>query len=202
MIKIKSIKIYNLKDAIYGMRLPMESHSKMDTVDDDLIGPNDLTLCKKLIAVGTEHRKFLRQIFVSINFVAPLYFLKDFDTYKVGTTSNSTSQNHKLMTRCLSFDDFSCENISFDDYNELSHFKKTLEILNNLINQYKENKNEEIFRKVVQMLPQSYFYERVFTCSMENLYNMYSQRKNHKLKEFRDLFEEIEKISLFRQLFL
>lgn len=200
MINIKSLEHYGLQIAMYGMRLPLLSHRDMDTISNDVIGEKDLILCRKLINAGPDHRKFLRQIHITINLVAPQYFFREFDTYKVSTTSNSTSQMHKIMSRHLTQEDFSFEDC--DSETDKYMINQNLNYCNMLIDTWKVTKEEKVFRKLQQQLSQSYNYERTFTCSMETLYNMYKSRKKHKLKEWREFCIMLESNNIFRQLFL
>lgn len=200
MILVSSMKHYGLQEALYGMRLPLRSHAKADTFNDNIIGFNDLELARKLINAGNEHRKFLRSIHVSLIFQAPQFLLREFDTYKVSTTTNSSSQMHTIMKRHLTVEDFSMEDLT-SDLDRLI-LTQTINYCNSLIDMWKITKEEKVFRKLQQILPQSYMYERVFTCNMEVLYNIYKHRKSHKLKEWRDFCAYLENYPLFKQLFL
>ena len=200
MIKVNNLEIFGLKSAVYGMRLPLRSHHKADTIEDTTLGDNDLDLAKRLIKAGTEHRKFLRQIHITMNITAPMYWYKEADTYKVGTTANSSSYMHMAMKRPFEANDF-----SFEDVNE-AYVEDLLEMLNLGMNYYNNAKDktnkEEMWRGILQIVPQSYNYERIITCNMEVLYNMYNQRKTHKLKEWREFCQHLEQNELFKQLFL
>lgn len=200
MLKITKTEIYGLKMAVYGMRLPLRSHHKMDTTSDELLGPNDLDLALRLKKGGSEHRKFLRQIPVNLIIEAPQYLLRELDTYKVSTTTNSSSQMHMIMKRPLEVKDFSEENTKGNLFKTIIDYCNELIVLWN--NEKEKEKKEDIFRELIQTLPQSYNYERLFTCNLEVLYNMYQQRKTHKLKEWRDFCTFLETIPLFRQLFI
>jgi len=206
MIKIKSLKLSNLEDAIYGMRLPLMSHHKSDSGWENgeyIVGVNDLDLMKRLFKLSSDHRKYVRQIFVSMRIVAPQYWFREMDTYKVSTTRNSSSQMHKVMSRRITIDDFSLEDIETEkEYLVLTQY---INIINELIDFYKvcEPKDKEkTFRKVIQMLPQSFNYESVWSGSLENLINIYKSRKNHKLLEWRLFCEELEKNELFKKIVL
>lgn len=202
MIKIHSLKIFNLEDALYGMRLPLMSHNKADS-EKNYIGNNDLELCRKLIKAGAVHRKFLRQLPVSMIIEAPMYFFTEFDTYKVSTTRNSSSKMHKIMSKLLTIEDFSLEDIETDGEKLL--VKQTLDVINRLILFYRNcdaDQKEKTFRKVIQLLPESFNYTSVWTGTLENLYNMYyGDRKNHKLSEWREFCRIIIKNDLINILF-
>ena len=197
MIKVNNLEIFGLKSAVYGMRLPLRSHYKADTIEETILGDNDLDLAKRLIKAGTEHRKFLRQIHITMNITAPMYWYKEADTYKVGTTANSSSQMHMIMKRHLEPEDFSLEDVGNTD-----NINYIIELCNNRIDYWNKDKSENNFRYLIQILPQSYNYERIITCNMEVLYNMYNQRKTHKLREWREFCQHLEQNELFKQLFL
>ena len=180
MIKITNIKVFNVEGAIRGMRNPMNSWDKSDSVDGH-IGDNDFALMKRLFDAGTEHRKYLRQIFVACDILAPLYWWKEFDTYKVGTTANSCSTMHKIHSKEFVLDDFSTEHL-------LASGKSTLEDviceLNYFRESYLEDKNKLCWWQLIQLLPSSYNQLRTVTMNYEVLANIIRQRKNHKLDEW------------------
>ena len=206
MIKIHSLKIFNLADALWGMRLPLISHAKSDTIkceDDSIIGENDLKLCKQLISAGNAHRKFLRQLPVSMIITAPMYWFLEFDTYKVSTTSNSSSKMHKLMSRHLTIDDFSAEDVQKTNLGK-QWLNETINCINKYIDHYKICSPEEkelVFRVILQMLPESFNYTRVWTGTLENLYNMIPDRSNHKLSEWREFCSYVKENPLYKTLF-
>lgn len=200
MIKIENVSAFNFKSAIRGMRNPLESWDKTDSKFDNYsniieLGENDKKLAMRLIKSGSDERKFLRQIFISMDITAPLYWWKEFDTYKVGTVVNSTSTMHKLGTRILTIDDF-----SFDDKKD-PFINEVIDKINELIKLYNKYKNgnfnvfeKETWRKIIQLLPSSFNQTRTVTFNYENARNMYHARKNHKLKEWRDFCEVIRKL--------
>lgn len=202
MIKIKSLKLFNLEDAIYGMRLPLMSHDKSDSKyinEDYIVGENDLKLMKSLYKAGTDHRKYLRQIMVSMVLIAPMYWELERDTYKVSTTKNSSSKMHKIMSKKLTIEDFSMEDIKTEK--EKLVVKQLLDVINSLIDYYKicsAEEKESTFRKVIQLLPESFNYESVWTGSLENLINMYHSRKSHKLSEWREWCKCLEQNEIFK----
>ena len=182
MIKVENIEVFNLNGAIRGMRNPLESWDKSDSSNKDgvfIIGPNDLSLALKLVKAGTDHSKFLRQIFVCFDITAPDYWWKEEATYKIGTVENSTSTMHHITSRPLTTEDFSWDVIT--DYKIA-----TLDYLNKMIEWYKADKNPIIWRDIIQMLPMSFNYTRTFTANYAVLRNMYGSRRLHKLQEWRD----------------
>lgn len=195
MIKITNVCVYNFENAIRGMRNPLNSWDKSDSYYDKggnfVIGENDLNLALKLANAGTDHRKFLRQIFVSMDILAPLYFYKELDTYKVGTVANSTSTMHTIHKRDLTLDDFSHDKLN--EYN-----KQILKMYINTINadrkSFLETDDKSYWYQIIQMLPTSYNQLRTVTLNYEVLRNIYHSRKNHKLDEWHTLCDAIEQL--------
>jgi len=177
-MKVTNIETFNFEGAFRGMRNPLESWDKSDSHTDSngkcVLGNDDYTLANKLIKAGSDHRKFLRQIFISCDIDAPWYWWKEYATYKVGTAENSTSQMHKLGSRLLTPDDFQVD--QWDD-----NFDAVLHILNSYIEHWQETKDKTTWRKMIQVMPGSYIYKRTCTLNYEVLLNMYNSRKNHKL---------------------
>ena len=206
MIKFERVEVMNWENAIRGARNPMNSWEKSDSEFDvttywdeeqtlvhetnqTVIGPNDLSLLMRLRNAGPDERKFMRQIFVSVDITAPLYWWKEFDTYKVGTVANSCSTMHKIHAKEFTLDDFSHEQLE----------AWSLEILNDVIwglniarDVYVEYKNKPDWWQMIQLLPTSYNQLRTVTLNYEVLANMYAARKSHKLDEWRDLCAWIE----------
>lgn len=195
MIQIEKIQVFNLDGALRGMRNPMNSWDKSDSYwskgfDDEWeykIGKNDLDLMRRLYKAGPEHRKYMRQIFLSMDITAPLYWWKEMDTYKVGTTSNSCSTMHKLAAKEFTEDDFS---IGWLKYGEsisgfYLHFKETIKQLNMLRNLYLETGDKCWWYQMVELLPSSYNQRRTITMTLENVCNIFFQRKDHKLLEWK-----------------
>ncbi len=181
MIRIENLQVYGFESAMRGLRNPMNSWSLNDTIGNK-IGDNDLTLLKRLCKAGSDHRKALRQMFISCDITAPLYWWKEFDTYKVGVTSNSQSTMHKLCSRALSVHDF-----SFDDMHDNECIvNEVIDNLNARIADYQMTKNKNLWRTIIQLLPCAYNQTRTITMNYENVLNMYSQRKYHKLSEWRE----------------
>lgn len=204
MIKVEAIEVFGIEGAMRGMRNPLNSWDKADTtVSDDIleIGENDLNLATRLIKAGTEHRKFLRMIHVQMDVIAPLYWWKEADTYKVGTTTNSCSTMHKIAAKEFTLDDFSHEHLiddqdDFENENgQISSYKDflyydVLDVLNTARRQYLETKDKKYWWQMIQLLPSSYNQRRTWDISMETLLSILHQRKNHKLdewNEFRDI---------------
>ena len=164
------------------------------------IGENDMKLAQTLIKAGNEHRKFMRQIFVSVDITAPLYWWKEFDTYKVGTVANSTSTMHKLATTpitldCFEIDDYD-RNLSLadnpkddDGLDNISTFEEDIiYVLENIRKKYLETKDKRYWKELVRWLPESWLQKRTITMNYENVRNMYFQRRNHKLTEWSETF--------------
>lgn len=203
MIKVENLEVLNFEGALRGMRNPLESWSKSDSYYDKetgkyVVGPKDLELALKLTKSGSDHSKFLRQIFVSMDITAPMSWWWDFDTYKVATVRNSTSRMHKLGTRLLTEEDF-----SFDDEDgniQITPFRKyVMEDLNRRIKEYQQlkadGKMEEatrMWRDIVFDSPQNYNFRSTWTGNYETMRNVYRARKNHKQREFRDFCKFIE----------
>ena len=193
LIKINNIEVFNIHNALKGMRNPLESWDKLDSYYDCMgeynVGEKDLELALKLVKAGTEHAKFMRQIFISTDITAPLYWWKEMDTYKISTTANSTSTMHKIHTRYLTHNDFS--------YDKITPFRdNTLYHLNKIIKKYKGSghKDKKIWRELIQDLPSSYNQLRTWTGNYQNLRNIYFQRKNHRLQEWEDFRNVIESL--------
>lgn len=188
--KVENVYTYNFLNAIRGMRNPLESWDKMDSVNENYefrLGPNDQELALKLIKAGSDHSKFMRQIFISMDITAPLYWWKEMDTYKVSTVVNSTSTMHKLGHRLLTERDFQWDKIT--KYREGVIFH-----LNQLIQEWRKTKSEAIFREMIQDLPDSYLQTRTWTGNYSNLRNMYHSRKNHKQYEWREFCNLLEEL--------
>ena len=197
MIEIKNCTVSNIENALRGMRNPLYSWEKSDSITTDgkvVLGPNDLKLARKLCAAGSDHRKFLRQIFVSLDITAPLYWWKEFDTYKVGTVANSTSTMHTIHKKEINESLFSCEKL---DAERLALFKNYLVQIEQLRQQYLINKDPELWIQMIQLLPSSFNQLRTCTMNFETLLNIYHSRKNHKLSEWRQFCDIILKIEYF-----
>lgn len=194
MIEFSNVDVMNFDGAIRGMRNPMNSHNLGDSYfanNKFHIGKNDLDLAMRLVNAGESHRKFLRQIFVCMDIKAPLYWWKEFDTYKVGTTANSQSTMHKLMSKPFHISQFSTDNMSEEI---LAYFKTTVEVLEFSRKKFLETKDKSYWHSTVQLLPESYNQTRTVTLNYEVLANIYNQRKGHKLNEWQTFRELVEKM--------
>ena len=186
-MKFENTKVYNIVRAVYSARNPMNSWAKSDSdLDKDILGISDLTLAQKLIKAGSEHRKFMRQIFVSVDITAPAYFMAELDTYKIGITRNSSSFMHKGISRPFELSDFEIDD-SNDNWNCVS-WKNIIQTLNLVREKYLETKDNKYFRLLRQLLPNGYLYHSTITMNYENILNMIHQRKNHRLVEWSDKF--------------
>lgn len=217
-MKFENTEVWGFEHSIRGMRNPLESWSKSDScfcsdlkcsaskcrlfVDskclkskliDFIIGKNDLELMQKLIRAGTPHRKFMRQIFVSVDITAPLYWWKEFDTYKVGTTANSTSTMHKLAStpitkECFEMGDFIQSDSSFETDNIHHIWRELIVHLENTRVKYNETKDKRYWKELIRLLPESWLQTRTITMTYENILKMIQERKNHKLTEWSESF--------------
>lgn len=193
-MKFENTEVWGFEHALRGMRNPMNSWNKSDSfqqprkefTDDFIIGTNDLKLAQSLIRAGSEHRKFMRQIFVSVDITAPMYWWKEFDTYKVGTVSNSTSTMHKLASTRITRECFELDDFADDESLKAlpSNWDKIIGTLETIRLCYLETKDKKYWRALIQMLPESWLQKRTVTMNYENVYSMIRQRKNHKLKEW------------------
>lgn len=202
MIKITNTSVMNFDNAIRGARNPMNSWAKGDSRyegDTFIFGPNDLDLAKRLCRAGRDHRKFIRQIFVSVDIQAPLYWWKEFDTYKVGTVANSTSTMHKIHSKPFDMEDFSHDHLTPGGLSVLSQLVDSLEDFRKL---YLETKDKQYWYTLIQLLPSSYNQLRTCTMNYENIRQIYFARKEHKLEEWRNLCRWMEELPYFKELFL
>ena len=202
-IKIERYNVMNFENAIRGARNPMNSWNRMDSSYDEngnfIMGPNDLSLATRLAKAGTDHRKFMRQIFVSVDFTAPLYWWKEYDTYKVATVANSTSTMHKIASKPFELDDF-----SHDHMNDkaLRSLQSTIETLEELRLDYLQTKDKTIWYSMIQLLPSNYHQMRTCTFNYETLMNIYYARRNHKLDEWHDVCDWILTLPYAKELIL
>lgn len=194
MLKIENTEVVGWEAAIRGMRNPKNSWARSDSFKhtanwemyrfnegEPEIGDNDLNLMTTLRNAGTDHRKYLRMIAVYFDLTAPLYFLKEFDTYKVGTVANSCSTMHKIADKEFTADDFSVEHLLAEN---VIYFVKTIEGLNKARTNFIETKDKKYWWQMIQLLPSSYNQKRTIMLNYEVLANMYKSRKNHKLDEW------------------
>lgn len=221
MIKIENVVLPHEKQweaIIRGMRNPLNSWDKSDSKEcrdlfcgecneeclpysnGFIIGSNDFDLMKRLDKAGTEHRKFMRMITVYVDITAPLYWYKEFDTYKVGTVTNSCSTMHKIAAKEFTMEDFSCEHLETisrldedgEEYKPYMLMKEMIKCLNACRKTFMETKNKTDWWQLIQLLPSSYNQKRTVMLNYEVLANMYHQRKNHKLDEWRTFCEWIK----------
>ncbi|KAI4453550.1 phosphofructokinase [Holotrichia oblita] len=201
MITIGNFEVFNLNNAIRGARNPLCSWDRSDSFFDEegyfVLGENDLGLAQKLTRAGSDHRKFMRQVFVSVDINAPLYWWKEFDTYKVGTVANSTSTMHTLHKHKIVTEMFSTDKM---DEATLSIFSKVLEQLEGLRNKYLETKDKSYWYSLIQLLPSSFNQLRTCTLTYENLINIYWARKGHKLDEWHYFCGWIEELPYFKEI--
>jgi hypothetical protein len=203
MLTVDKITVMNMENAIRGARNPMNSWARMDSYYDEegnfVLGENDLNLAARLAKAGSDHRKYLRQVIVSMDICAPLYWWKEFDTYKVGTVANSCSTMHKIQAKEFTREDFSCEKMSED----------ALSVLDNVISfmekerlAFIETKDKAHWHNMIQLLPTSYNQLRTVTLNYEVLINIYRARRYHKLDEWKILCAEIERLPYSKELIL
>ena len=204
MIKLERTSVMNFENAIRGARNPMNSWSKMDSSYNEdgeyVLGESDLDLARRLATAGSDHRKFLRMIFVSVDITAPLYWWKEFDTYKVGTVANSCSTMHKIHAKPIERGDFSCDRLDAGGLAALDALVAYLEAERQKF--CADKTDRQSWHNIIQLLPSSYNQMRTVTLNYENLINMYYARKTHKLAEWHTLCEWIESLPYARELIL
>lgn len=204
MLKAERISVMNIENAVRGARNPLNSWDRSDSYYDEngnyILGENDLSLCMRLAKSGSDHRKYLRQIFVSIDITAPLYWWKEFDTYKVGTVANSCSTMHKIHSKPFELDDFSHERM---DEGSVEVLKVLIDHLEKERQKFCENKEDRTpWHNMIQLLPTSYNQMRTVTLNYENLINIYYARKNHKLAEWHVLCDAIAQLPYAKELIM
>ncbi len=203
MLKVERISVMNMENAIRGARNPLNSWARMDSYYDErgnfVLGENDLSLATRLAKAGSDHRKYLRQIFVSMDITAPLYWWKEFDTYKVGTVANSTSTMHKIHAKEFVREDFSIESLTGESVGAMDALIACLESERL---KYLETKEKAHWMNMIQLLPTSYNQLRTVTMNYEVLIGIYYARRTHKLAEWHTLCEAIEKLPYAENLIL
>lgn len=211
MIKIENVDVYGFEAAIRGMRNPLNSWAKSDSVtkdrfcydtekiiDEFYIGKNDLELMEKLVAAGTDHSKFMRMIMVTLDITAPMYWWKEASTYKVGTVRNSCSTMHTIHKKEFTLDDFSHEHLLTEKETECGDIcpiitlECTISALNNFRKKFLETKDKKYWWQMIQLLPSSYNQRSTVQLNYAVLRNIYHSRKAHKLDEWRDFCKWIE----------
>ena len=202
MIKLERTSVMNMENAFRGARNPMNSWDKSDSYRDEngnfVLGPVDLDLGRRLATAGNDHRKFLRQIFVSVDITAPLYWWKEFDTYKVGTVANSCSTMHKIHAKAFDRDDFSHDRL---DEGGLAALDALVAYLESERQKFVADKtNKTAWHNMIQLLPSSFNQMRTVTLNYENLINIYYARRYHKLAEWHTLCDWIKSLPYAEEL--
>ena len=202
MLKLERTSVMNLENAIRGARNPMNSWNRVDSYYDEngqyVLGPNDLDLAIRLRKAGSDHRKFIRQIFVSVDITAPLYWWKEYDTYKVATVANSTSTMHKIHSKPFSREDFSTDHMTPDTLAFMDQVIQRLESIR--LKFVEEGKKKEDWYDLIQLLPSSYNQMRTCSLNYETLVNIYYARKGHKLEEWHTFCDWILALPYGREL--
>ena len=204
MIDFNRVYVMNLENAIRGARNPMNSWARSDSYYDEngqyILGENDLSLAKRLRNAGTsDHRKYLRQVMLSVDITAPMYWWKEYDTYKVATVANSTSTMHKIHSKPFEIDDFSHDHLT---ENGLKVLRALVDEMEKIRLEYVETKNKALWYDLIQLLPSSYNQMRTCTLNYETLINIYKSRKHHKLDEWRSFCEWIETLPYAKELII
>ena len=201
MIRLERPSVMNFENAMRGARNPLNSWNRSDSYYDGqgnyVLGENDLSLAIRLCKSGSDHRKFIRQIFVSVDITAPLYWWKEYDTYKIATVANSTSTMHKIHSKPFSMEDFSCDKMSEPTKQVMGSL---IEYLEKLRVNFVQTKDKAIWNDIIQLLPSSYNQMRTCTLNYETLINIYYARKNHKLDEWHRFCDWIETLPYAKEL--
>ena len=201
MIRFERTSVMNLENAMRGARNPLNSWARSDSYYDEnhnyVLGPNDLDLAKRLRKAGSDHRKFIRQVMVSVDITAPIYWWKEYDTYKVATVANSTSTMHKIHSKPFELDDFSHDHLTPDGLELLTFIISRLEEIRL---RFVEEKKKEDWYDLIQLLHSSYKQMRTCTLNYETLINIYHARKNHKLQEWHTFCDWIETLPYGKEL--
>ena len=219
MIKVENIEVWGFEHAIRGMRNPLNSWDRSDSIKcyanrncpgicknnscGLCVGDADLDLMKRLFNAGTEHRKYLRQIFVSMDITAPLYWWKEFDTYKVGTVSNSCSTMHRIAAKKFTDDDFSMEHLVEDNDHAaafISSMHRTIADINTARELYLNTKDKKWWWQMIQLLPSSYNQRRTITMNYENVFSIIKQRSGHKLDEWNEFVEILKTLPYVKEI--
>ena len=193
MIRFECTIVMKLENAIRGARKPKNSWARMDSYYDEdgnfVLGPNDLDLAKRLRKAGSDHRKYIRQVFVSVDITAPIYWWTEYDTYKIATVANSSSTMQKIHSKPFSMDDFSHDHMTPETLAFMETVVERLEAIR--LKYVNEGKNKEDWYDLIQLLPESYNQMRTCTLNYETLINIYFARKGHKLSEWHDFCDWI-----------
>ncbi len=203
MIELERTSVMNFENALRGARNPLSSWAKSDSFYGEngefVIGEIDLSLAHRLAVSGSDHRKYLRQVFVSVDITAPIYWWKEFDTYKVGTTANSTSTMHRIHSKDFSRDDFSTDHMTEGALGALDNI---ISFLEESRIKFTETKDKKYWYDIIQLLPSSYNQMRTVTLNYENLINMYYARRSHKLDEWHTFCDWIRSLPYASELIL
>lgn len=208
MLKIENEFVSSISRVIYSARNAMNSWDKSDSdLEKDIVGFDDLALAKRLRNAGTDHRKFMRMITVTADITAPLYWYKEYDTYKVGTVANSCSTMHKIHAKEFTLEDFSCEHLlnhaeTYNGYVPIAILKSVIGALNEFRELYLKTKNKAYWWQMIQLLPSSYNQRRTIMLNYEVLTNIYHARKNHKLDEWHDFCHWVETLPYAKELII
>lgn len=203
MIKLEHSAVMNLENAMRGARNPLNSWARSDSYYDEtgnyVLGENDLGLAKRLRKAGSDHRKYMRQIFVSVDITAPLYWWKEYDTYKVATVANSTSTMHKIHSKSFTRADFSHDHMSEE---ALAALDSMIGVLEQLRLRFVETKDKQAWYSMIQLLPESYEQLRTCTFNYETLVHIYFARRDHKLEEWHRFCDWILELPYAKELIL
>ena len=203
MIELERTSVMNFENALRGARNPLSSWAKSDSFYGEngefVIGEIDLSLAHRLAVSGSDHRKYLRQVFVSVDITAPIYWWKEFDTYKVGTTANSTSTMHRIHSKDFSRDDFSTDHMTEGALGALDNM---ISFLEESRIKFTETKDKKYWYDIIQLLPSSYNQMRTVTLNYENLINMYYARRSHKLDEWHTFCDWIRSLPYASELIM
>lgn len=203
MIKLERTAVMNIENAMRGARNPMNSWNRSDSSYDEdgnyILGPNDLDLAKRLRRAGSDHRKFIRQIFVSVDITAPIYWWKEYDTYKVATVANSTSTMHKIASKQFEMTDFSVDHMT---PGTLAFMQTVVDKLEELRLSYLETKSKDTWYDMIELLPESYNQMRTCTFNYETLVNIYYARKDHKLAEWHEFCDWVKTLPYAAELII
>ncbi|MDR7811383.1 hypothetical protein [Lacrimispora sp.] len=203
MLNCERTSVMNIENAIRGARNPMNSWDRMDSGYNEegeyILGPNDLGLAKRLRKAGSDHRKYIRQILVSVDITAPIYWWKEYDTYKVATVANSTSTMHKIHSKPFELEDFSHDHMT---EGTLAFMETLVAEMEKIRLRYIENKKKEDWYDLIQLLPSSYNQMRTCTLNYETLINIYFARRSHKLEEWHDFCRWIETLPYAKELII
>ena len=203
MIQLERSSVMNLENAMRGARNPLNSWARSDSYYDEagnyILGENDLGLAMRLRKAGSDHQKYMRQIFVSVDITAPLYWWKEYDTYKVATVANSTSTMHKIHSKPFSREDFSHDHMTEE---ALAALDRMIEVLEQLRLRFVETKEKDAWYSMIQLLPESYQQLRTCSFNYETLVHIYFSRRDHKLAEWHTFCDWITSLPYAKELIL